>query len=133
MLTNEQVLEWLKSLPSKADHYYSGTLDSKKEKSFGVYTLGGGRPNGMAIGGKATTKTAAHGVSILVHWNQSTRETQNAAIALYEALESLESVVIGGHPVNYIQMPYNEPISVGADEKGVCEYVIEFVVWYERG
>ena len=32
----------------------------------------------------------------------------------------------------YFQMQQNEPIDVGVDDSGICEYVIEFVIYYEE-
>ncbi len=131
MMTNEDVLAWLRTLEAKADNYYCGVLDKKKEKSFGVYHLAK-RPYEMAVGGRDPTRTRSHGVSLLVHWNSSTRQTQNAAIALYRAIESAEQPTIGSSHGKYIQMQQNEPIDVGIDENGICEYVIEFVIYYEE-
>lgn len=131
-MTTENVLEWIKTLSTKPQYYYCGTLDAKKEKSFGVYQLKERRARDVAIGGLSNTKTAAKGISILVHWNASTRETEAAAAALYADLEGAHDVTIGGQRVNYIQLLHNEPIDVGADENGVRECVIEFIIYFER-
>ena len=97
-----------------------------------MYQLKERRARDIAIGGLENTKTAAKGISILVHWNASTRETEAAAAALYADIEKAHSVTIGGHKVNYIRLLHSEPIDVGTDEKGVCEYVIEFILYFER-
>lgn len=131
-LTTENVLEWIKTLSTKPQNYYCGTLNAKKEQSFGVYQLKERRARDIAIGGLENTKTAAKGISILVHWNASTRETEAAAAALYADIEKAHSVTIGGHKVNYIRLLHSEPIDVGTDDKGVCEYVIEFILYFER-
>jgi len=132
MITNESVLAWLKTLSVTADNYYCGTLDKKKDCSFGVYNAGDKYDFEMSIGGKETTKTALHAGTILVHWNNSTRKTQDKAIALYEAIRDAEDVEIGGYKVDIIAMRYNEPIDVGTDDNGICEYVIDFIIYYER-
>lgn len=131
-MTTENVLEWIKTLSTKPQNYYCGTLNAKKEKSFGVYQLKERRARDVAIGGLSNTKTAAKGISILVHWNSSTRESETTAAALYADLEAARGVTIGGHKVNYIELLHSEPIDVGTDENGVCEYVIEFIIHYER-
>lgn len=131
-MKTEHVLEWVKSLSTKADNYYCGTLNSKKEKSFGVYQLKSSREREIALGGSENTKTGNKGISILVHWNSSTRETENVAAELYENLATAKIPVIDGHKVNYINLLHNESIDVGTDENGVCERVIEFVIYYER-
>lgn len=131
-MTTENVLEWIKTLSTKPQHYYCGTLNAKNEKSFGVYQLKERRARDVALGGLDNTKTAKKGISILVHWSSSTRETENAAASLYVDLETAKNVVIGGQKVNYIQLLHSEPIDVGTDENGICERVIEFILHYER-
>ena len=131
-MTTENVLQWIKTLSTKPQNYYCGTLNAKKEKSFGVYQLKERRARDVALGGLENSKTAAKGISILVHWDASTRETEAAAAALYADLEGAHDVTIGGHKVNYIQLLHSEPIDVGTDDKGVCEYVIEFIIYFER-
>lgn len=129
-MTTESVMAWVKTLSPKATNYYCGFLDSKKDKSFGVYQLKESRAREVAIG--KATKTESKGISILVHWNHSTRETDNAAAALYDSLAAASAAVIGGKNVNYIKLLNNEPVDVGTDENGVCERVIEFIIYYER-
>ena len=131
-MTTENVIEWIKPLSTKPQNYYCGTLNTKKERSFGVYQLKDRRARDVALGGLENTKTAAKGISILVHWSTSTRETEAAAAALYADLEGAHDVTIGGHKANYIQLLHNEPIDVGTDDNGVCERVIEFIIYFER-
>ena len=131
-MKTEEVLAYVKTLSVKPEHYYCGMLNSKKDKSFGIYQLKDSRSRDIALGGMTNTKTAVKGISILVHWTQSTRETEDIAAALYDTLATAQNVVIGGEQVNYIQLLHNEPIDVGADENGICERVIEFIIHYER-
>lgn len=129
-MTTEQVLTWVKTLTTKANNYYCGTLNAKKDKSFGVYQLKENRARDIALG--KATKTAAKGISILIHWNSSTRETENVAASLYSDLAEAITPNIGKHKVNYINLLHDEPIDVGQDENGICERVIEFIIYYER-
>jgi hypothetical protein len=129
-MTTENVLRWIKSLSAKADNYYCGMLNAKKEKSFGVYQLKDSRARDIALGNQ--TQTGTKGISVLVHWTTSTRETENIAAELYKNLAEATDINIGGNKVNYIQLLHNESIDVGMDENGVCERVIEFVIYYER-
>lgn len=131
-MTTENVFEWVKSLTTKADNYYCGILNDKKEKSFGVYQLKDSRARDISLGGYETTKTGAKGISVLVHWNRSTRETEKIAAELYSDLAAAILPTIGDKKVNYINLLHDEPIDVGTDENGICERVIEFVIYYER-
>lgn len=131
-MTTESVLAWVKTLSTKPQHYYCGTLNAKNDKSFGIYQLKDRRSRDISLGGMTNTKTAVKGISILVHWTQSTRETEDIATALYNDLATAQNVVIGGETVNYIQLLHNESIDVGADENGICERVIEFIIHYSN-
>lgn len=131
-MTTEEVFQWIKTLSTKPDHYYCGMLNGKLDKSFGVYQLKDQRARDVAIGGMNTTKTATKGISLLIHWTASTRETEDTASSLYADLAAAQNVVIGGRKVNYVQLLHNESIDVGADENGICERVIEFIIHYER-
>ena len=110
MMTSESVLAWLQTLPVRADNYYCGILDRKKEKSFGVYQLSR-RKNETAVGGRDPTRTRTPGVSLLVHWNHSTRQTQNAAIALYEAVAAAGTAQVGSCRAVYFQMQRTNPLT----------------------
>jgi hypothetical protein len=129
-MTTENVFNWVKTLSTKASNYYCGMLNDKKEKSFGVYQLKDNRARDIALGD--VTKTGLKGISILVHWNKSTRDTENIAARLYADLAASVSPTIGGNKANYIKLLHDEPIDVGTDENGICERVIEFVIYYER-
>ena len=131
-MTVEEVLAWVKTLSTKPEHYYCGMLNDKKDKSFGIYQLKDQLSRDISLGGTTNTKTAVKGISILVHWTKSTRDTEDIAAALYDALATAQKVVIGGKQVNYIQLLHNESIDVGADDNGICERVIEFIIHYER-
>lgn len=131
-MTTENVLQWIKTLPTKAENYYCGILNAKKDKSFGVYQLKESRARTISVGGADNTKTGIKSISVLVHWNASTRETENMAAALYKDLAEAKDIVIGDKKVNYISLLQNEPVDVGTDENGICEHVIEFIIYYER-
>lgn len=126
------VMEWLQGLTAKAENYYCGTLDSKKDKSIGVYQLQSRLASNIAIGGRANTKTLIKPVSLLVHWNQNSDDTETFAQDLYNELEAAKNVLVGGETVNYIDLLQFEPIDVGTDENGVFERVIEAVFYYQK-
>ncbi len=132
MITLEDVLNWLKTLNTKAEHYYAGTLPDKQPRSIGVYQLKESRVRDIAVG-ENTTQTLTKGISLLIHWEKSTRAAENAALALYNELAGLNGAVIGGHKCSCIMLLNNEPVDVGADENGVSERVIEFLIYYKKG
>lgn len=131
-MTLNDVLGWLKTLDTKFDYYYMGTLDSKKNRSLGVYNLKRESKPIIAIGGIECTSYNVKRISLLIHWNQASNESENQAIQLYEELLKSKPNEIGNHSVNFIGMLTNEPVDVGRDDKGICEYVIEFEIYYKR-
>ena len=107
-------------------------MNAKKPKSFGLYQLETKQSRQVAIGGLSATKSARKGATILVHWNESSRESENTALSLYQAIEAAANAEIGHSKVSYIELPYNEPICVGTDDHGVFEFVIDVIFHYER-
>lgn len=128
----EDIRQYIKSL-GLADFVYKGKMDSKKEKSFGVYNSKHSHTYKTAIGGPSMESYGLKYVSFLVHWNKSSDETEIASNALFEALERTRDVKINETKIKFIQLLCNEPISVDTDDHGIYEMVIEAAVIYEKG
>jgi len=131
-MTILDVMNWIKTLETKADNYYAGTLDSKRDKSFGIYQRKGVPNNKTAIGGIECTKTGVKGISILIHWTSNSDTTEKVSLDLYECLRNARNATINNEKVNYIRLLQDEPVDVGADENGIFERVIECDIYYGR-
>ena len=129
MITLSNIRDWLKSFKI-AQHYYIGKLDSKQDKSLGVYTLKKSDSPVTAIGENSTYDII--GVSLLIHWNNNANETETAARRLFEALRTVKNVEIDDTKIYMIQLLVPEPVDVGTDEYGIYERVIEMNLYYER-
>ena len=114
------------------DSVYCGKLADKKDKSIGVYNLKQSRTPIMAIGGIQNSSYNTKGISLLVHWNKSLRNTEEAAQQLYDALLLCRDVTINNKKILFIQHLHNEPICVDTDDNGIFEYVVECLFYYER-
>lgn len=132
MLLLSDMRDWLKTLNTGANNFYIGRLDAKKDKSIGIYPLKVSGPPTVALGGLDATKTATKSISILLHWNKNAKETEIAAINLFNKLLAAGSVTIGATKVNYIKLLVPEPVDVNTDTNGVYERVIECELYYER-
>lgn len=132
MIYLKDVNKWLKTLNTKFDNYYIGFLDKKKEKSIGVYNLKREDKPIIALGGIENTSYNVKKVSLLVHYSNASDETEECANNLFEDIMNAHPDMIGEHKVMFIGMLTNEAIDVGRDEKGICEYVIEFEIYYKR-
>jgi len=127
----EDVKDFIKSL-NLSEHVYMGKLDSKKEMSIGVYHSKREMPYTTAIGGPSLRSYGVKSVSLLVHWNKSPRDTENAAKALFEALRDTRESKINNSTIKFIQLLYDEPIDVGTDDNGVYEMVIDAAVAFKK-
>lgn len=133
MLTLEQVKGWLKSQDSDLNSCIAvGSIDGNKEKFVGVYPLkSSGDSQRICLGGAAQTLYQERNVSILLHWTKSSVQAEAKAIALYNLFYGLSGVVMGTTKVISAD-PGPEPIPVGKDDHGICEYVIQIKFIYER-
>ena len=125
------VKEYIKSL-GIAESVYMGKMDSKKEKSIGVYNSKHSHEYKTAIGGPALQSYGTKYVTFLVHWNKSPQETENAAVSLFQKLEEAQDVKINETTIKFIQLLTNEPVDVDTDENGIFEMVIEAAIIYSK-
>lgn len=131
MIRLSDVRDYIESLKI-AEHVYSGKMDSKEDKSFGVYHSKHTHTYRTAIGGPSMQSYGTKYVTLLIHWNKSQRETEDAAIKLFKALESTREVDINEKRIKFIQLLVNEPVDVGTDDAGIYEMVIEAAVIYQK-
>lgn len=129
-MTLTDVRDYIVSL-GLSEHVYMGKLPGKQDKSIGVYNSKHQYPYHTAIGGPTLESYGTKYVTLLVHWNKSLRDTENAVTALFEAVRGTENAGINNETIKFIQ-PLYEPQDVGTDDAGVCEMVIEMAVIYER-
>ena len=121
MITTADVRDFVKGF-GLAEHYYIGKLDNKPDKSFGFYTLGSSGPPLRMVGTAPTFEII--GVSILIHWNDNAKETEQAARELFRRLYTEKNIIIDSLTP--------EPQDVGTDSKGIYERVIELKIFYKR-
>ena len=129
MVTLADVRDYLKSF-NLFTGYYVGRIDADKKNVLGVYDLRN-REKHRTIG-TDTQKYDVKGVSILIHGDTNKTDTEQLAISLYEALESAVDAEIAGRKVNIIDLQYDAPIDVDADDNKIYEYVIEVNFYIER-
>lgn len=131
-MTLGAIRDWLETF-HLAEHLYTNRLVKDEEKSIGVYDRAAyGRPV-MAIGGVRNSSYDMLPVSILLHWNRSFTETEEAAQTLWEALAEARHVDMpGGQHIQFLQMTVPKPVYVATDASGIHEYVINFNLYYRR-
>lgn len=130
MLSLADVRDYIKTF-KLADNYYIGKLDSKKDKSIGIYQRQSSYKPRICIGAGSSYERKP--ISILVHWNKNAKETEEQAFLLYQKLaEAVMPIEIGDTTVFYIDMLNIEPVDVSTDDNGVYERVIEFDLYYRK-
>lgn len=133
MLPLKDIREYISGLGIAEDkNVYMGKLDDKKQKSIGVYNRKESGSPYIAIGGLSCTTYDTKPVSLLIHWNKSKAETEQAACEIFKKLRSVTSLDIGDTHINFLRLMVPEPQDVGTDDKGVYEYVIWLDFIYER-
>ena len=143
MIGLADVRDWLKTLALTDATWSIGRYEANKEKRVCVYTRADYGSAQAAIGGSEATKTEVKHVSVVVHWNRNHKETEVAALALYDALKFNPRATIGGTTANgvttggvdltYIDLQLPEPQDVGSDENGIYERVIWIDLYFEEG
>lgn len=112
------------------ENVYAGNIDSNIDKCIGVYN---GRKSGthrICLGGEEQTKTREKNISILIHWTENPSETEVNAFRILGVLANIRNYEYDGGILRLMLL--NDPISVGKDDRGICEYVIEGKIYYER-
>ena len=124
---------WLTTIdPSLSDCISVGKIDGNAEKWIGVYnSKHASQTTPICIGGMGTTLTAEKQITLLIHWTRLSTKAEEKALELYNRLLGLSHFLIGDVSVNFID-PGNGPIPIGVDDNGICEYVIELKIVYER-
>ena len=133
MITLQDIRQYISDLGITGnENVYMGKLDNKKQKSIGVYHRKMDGPAHIALGGLNCTSYNTKPVSLLVHWNKSAVESEEAAHQLYKRLLKESSLTLGETYVNFLILQVPEPVEVGTDDNGVYEYVIWLDFIYQR-
>ena len=112
------------------ENVYAGNIDSNIDQSIGVYS---GRKSGIhkvCLGGEEQTKTKEKDISILIHWSENPSDTEINTFRILDVLTKVRNYEYDGGVLRFMLL--NDPISVGRDNRGICEYVIEGKIYYER-
>lgn len=129
MMTLAEVRDWMKT-QLECPNWYIGKIDGSKPQCIGLYNLNGGTAV-LAIGGLDNTSYAAKAITILVHWSKNADTAEQKAHEVYAALFGQSGVIAGKRVISF-DMRTPEPVSVGTDDAGIFEYVIEVTIYYER-
>lgn len=128
-MTLEEVKDWLKTV-TESPKWYVGKINGNDKQCIGVYPTQG-PVRTIPIGGLENRSYDTKAVSILIHWGNDAVQAEAKAQELYDALYG-QTAVIAGCAVTMFDMRTDAPVSVGTDEKGIYEYVINFVIYHMK-
>lgn len=129
-MTLADVRDYIASLDLTKE-VYMGKLPDKPERSIGVYNSKHQYPYHGTLGGPNQQGYGIKHITLLVHWNKSPRDTEKVATALFDTINIVRDAKINETTIKFIQLLYDLQ-DIGTDETGVCEYVIEAAVIYEK-
>lgn len=115
------------------ENFYRGKLDNKKNKSLGFYDLEHGAYI-IPVGGPDLKYYDEKYISLLIHWNNNSDETEIISNKIYYKLIDLyntKPLYINDHLITQIKL-LSDNEDVGTDDKGVYERVIQFKLVYKR-
>lgn len=129
MITNKEFITWLKGrVPETA--FYNSSINRDLDQCVGVYA----RRNGL-IQPQAVGQASTYGVKslmLLVHWTKNADTCEQKALALWDTLRTAGTAEQIGNGVCWIEAR-NAPVSVGRDEQGIFETVLDFEVHIRKG
>lgn len=125
------IRDYIASL-NMADNVYMSTLPDKLDKSIGVYNSKHQQAYNVCIGGVDMASYETKYVSLLVHWNKSPSESEEAAQALFDALQATREATINNKTIKFVQLLY-EAQDIGKDDAGICEWDIEAAFICKKG
>lgn len=129
-MTLSDIKDYLKS-KIECPNWYIGKINGNDKQCIGIYSIQGPtRP--IPIGGLKNKSYDTKAVSVLIHWGVDAVCAELKAQELYDLLYGQRGL-IGGNEVFLFDMQTDCPVSVGTDNKGIYEQVINFVIYYKKG
>lgn len=111
--------------------YYCGKIDNKYEKAICVYDLQNDVKQNIAVGGKDLT-TGIRKFSVLVRWNKSYSETEEAAQNIFDYLTTLRQMSYNNIDIKYIELLNDAPIDLHCGDDGIFERLFDLRIYFEE-
>ena len=118
--------------PDLAKYLKNGVVDKKEQQSIGILQGSDTRSSGnLSIGGIDCTTVRMLPINIRMRWTDNQQTCDDKSIEIYNALLLEKSnFMIGEAKVACIQLLDCCPVSLGRDEKNVCESIIRANFYY---
>lgn len=107
------------------DSVTSGCIDASLDKTIGVYQREPFAPR-ECVGGDSSYQTAK--LRVLVRWTDSPPEAEKKALEISELFDGFRDMETKDHIIKFADLKAVR--SIGKDEKGVCEYIVDADIIY---
>ena len=129
-MTLADIKDYLKS-KIESPFWYIGKINGNDKQCIGIYSIQGPART-IPIGGLKNKSYDTKAVSVLIHWGVDAVCAESKAQELYDLLYGQRGL-IGGNEVFLFDMQTDSPVSVGTDNKGIYEHIINFVIYFKKG
>lgn len=132
-MSTYSVYSYMKNkFPDIAEYLKNGSVDKKVQQSIGILQGSDTRSSGnLAIGGIDCTTVRMLPTNINIRWTDNQKTCDDKAIEIYNALLLEENNFMSDDiKIAYIQLLDGSPVSLGRDDKNVCEVLIRANFYY---
>lgn len=109
------------------DSVTAGCIDASLDKTIGVYQREPFVPR-ECVGGDSSYQTAK--LRVLVRWTDSPPEAEKKALEIAELFDGFRDMETKDHIIKFADLKAIR--SIGKDEKGVCEYIVDADIIYTQ-
>lgn len=107
------------------DSITAGCIDASLDKTIGVYQREPFAPR-ECVGGDSSYQTAKF--RVLVRWTDIPTEAEKKALEISELFDGFRDMETKDHIIKFADLKAVR--SIGKDEKGVCEYIVDADIIY---
>ena len=105
----------------------AGYIDASLDNTIGVYQRDGFTPR-ECIGTESSYETAR--LRLLIRWGKNPTEAEAEAAELGGIIQALRDMPTNAHTIKFAIVKAVR--SIGKDEKGICEYVVDADLMYSE-
>ena len=105
----------------------AGTMDGSLSETIGVYQRAEFTPR-ECVGTDSSYETAK--LRLLLHWGKNPTQTEAKAVEISGLLQALRDMPTSSHTIKFADVKAVR--TIGKDEKGICEYVIDADLIYSE-
>lgn len=103
----------------------AGCIDTSKTETIGVYQCEGFSYR-ECVGMDSSYQTSK--IRILIHWSDNPSLAERKAVEIADLFNGFENIETHNHIIKFAEV--KSVLSIGKDEKGICEYITDVKLIY---